>query len=107
MCKQVHRLINPRPEGYGSLHSFINPRPEGYGSCLVVHSLTLGTKGYGSPFVVRSFTRSFILFTALQRAALTSSRQVRYEQAKHVDGLQSDSWILLKCFLSRVMAGSP
>ena len=61
----------------------------------IYSSLTLGTKGYGSRFVVRSFTRSFILFTALQRAALTSSRQVRYEQAKHVDGLQSDSWILL------------
>ena len=29
------------------------------------------------------------------------------EQAKHVDGLQSGSWILLKCFRSRVMAGSP
>ena len=57
--------------------------------------------------VVLSFVRSFILFTALQRAALTSSRQLRYEQAKHVDGLQSDSWILLKCFRSRVMAGSP
>ena len=69
--------------------------------------LTLGTKGYGSRFVVRSFVRSFVLFTALQRAALTSSRQLRYEQAKHVDGLQSDSWILLKCFHSRVMAGSP
>ena len=50
---------------------------------------------------------SFVLFTALQRAALTSSRQLRYEQAKHVDGLKSDSWILLKCFRSRVMAGSP
>ena len=24
-----------------------------------------------------------------------------------VDGLQSDGWILLKCFRSRVMAGSP
>ena len=69
--------------------------------------LTLGTKGYGSRFVVRSFVHSFVLFTALQRAALTSSRQLRYEQAKHVDGLQSDSWILLKCFRSRVMAGSP
>ena len=44
--------------------------------------LTLGTKGYGSRLV--------ILSTALQRAALTSSRQLRYEQAKHVDGLQSD-----------------
>ena len=61
--------------------------------------LTLGTKGYGSRLV--------ILSTALQRAALTSSRQLRYEQAKHVDGLQSDGWILLKCFRSRVMAGSP
>ena len=28
-------------------------------------------------------------------------------RAKHVDGLQCDSWILLKCFRSRVMAGSP
>ena len=45
---------------------------------------------------------------ALQRAALTSARQVRYEQAKHVDGLQSDSCILLKyASRSRVMAGSP
>ena len=35
---------------------------KGYGSRFVVHSLTLGTKGYGSRFVVRSF----ILFTALQ-----------------------------------------
>ena len=45
---------------------------------------------------------SFILSHALQRAALTSSRHLRYEQAKHIDGLQSDSWILLKCFRSRV-----
>ena len=66
---------------------FINPRPEGYGSRFVI--------------------RSFILSTALQRPAFTSSRQLRYEQAKHVDGLQCDSWILLKCFRSRVMAGSP
>ena len=70
---------------------FINPRPE----------------GYGSRFVTRSFVRSFCLSTALQRAVFTSSRQLRYEQAKHVDGLQCDSWILLKCFRSRVMAGSP
>ena len=49
-------------------------------------------------FVVRSFVHSFCLSTALQRATLTSSHQLRYEQAKHVDGLQSDSWILLKCF---------
>ena len=59
-------------------------------------------------FIVLSFVRSFILSTALQRAALTSSLQLGgYEQAKHVDGLQSDGWILLKCFHSRVMAGSP
>ena len=69
----------------------VNPRPE----------------GYGSRFVTRSFVRSFCLSTALQRAVFTSSRQLRYEQAKHVDGLQCDSWILLKCFRSRVMAGSP
>ena len=53
------------------------------------------------------FYLSIYLSTALQRAALTSSRQLRYEQAKHVDGLQSDGWIFLKCFRSRVMAGSP
>ena len=77
------------PTGYGK--SLVNPRPE----------------GYGSRFVVHSFIRSFVLSTALQRAALTSSLQLRYEQAKRVDGLQSDGWILLKCFRSRVMAGSP
>ena len=65
----------------------INPRPEGYGSRFVVHL--------------------FVLSTALQKAVLTSSLQLRYEQAKRVDGLQSDGWILLKCFRSRVMAGSP
>ena len=85
-------VINPRPEGYGS-RLVINPRPEGYGSCLVVHSLTLGRR-------VTVVVLSFVLFTALQRAALTSSRQLWYEQAKHVDGLQFDSWILLKCFRS-------
>ena len=53
-----------------------NPRPESYGSRFVVHS--------------------FYLSTALQRTAFTSSCQLRYEQAKHVDGLQSDGWILLK-----------
>ena len=87
-------VVDDDPSSTGdssSLSVVINPRPE----------------GYGSRFVVHSFVRSFILSTALQRAALTSSRQLRYEQAKHVDGLQSDSWILLKCFRSRVMAGSP
>ena len=79
-------INSARPEGYGS-RFVINPRPEGYGSRFVVLSIYLST--------------------ALQRAALTSSRQLRYEQAKHVDGLQSDGWILLKCFRSRVMAGSP
>ena len=42
------------------LEIIINPRPESYSSCFVVHSV--------------------------HRAALTSSRQLRYEQAKHVDG---------------------
>ena len=61
-----------------------------------VSLLTLGRR-------VTVVVRSVCLSTAQQRAALTS-RQLRYEQAKHVDGLQSDSWILLKCFRSRVMA---
>ena len=70
-------------------HLFINPRQRRVSGSLV--------------FVVRSFCS----LRYIQRAALSSSRQLRYEQAKHVDGLQSDSWILLKCFRSRVMAGSP
>ena len=78
------------------------------GSQLWVFLLTLGRR---VTVVVLSFIHSFYLSiylsTALQRAALTSSRQLRYEQAKHVDGLQSDGWILLKCFRSRVMADSP
>ena len=43
----------------GDTAVLINPRPEGYGSRFVV------------------------LSTALQRAVLTSSRQLRYEQVKH------------------------
>ena len=66
----------------------------------VVNS-TINSRGF------RTSVHSIYLSTALQRAALTSSRQLRYEQAKHVDGLQSDGWILLKCFRSRVMADSP
>ena len=62
----------------------INPRPEGY--C--------------SRFVVRS------ICPPRYREQRSTSCQLRYEQAKHVDGLQSDGWILLKCFRSRVMAGS-
>ena len=73
--------------GQLDITTVINPRPEGYGSRFVILSIYLST--------------------ALQRAALTSSLQLRYEQAKRVDGLQSDGWILLKCFRSRVMAGSP
>ena len=46
-----------------------------------------------------SFCHSFCLSTALQRAAFTSSRQLRNEQAKYVDGLQCDGWILLNAFV--------
>ena len=66
--------------------------------------LTLSTKGYGSRFVIHSFC---LVHSFKDEEALTASRQLTYEQAKHVDGFQSDSWILLKCFRSRVMAGSP
>ena len=51
--------------------------------------------------------RSVCLSLLLQRSAIASTRQLRYEQAKHDHGLQCDSWIMLKCFRSRVMAGSP
>ena len=54
-----------------------------------------------------SFGRSVCLSLLLQRSAIASTRQLRYEQAKHDHGLQCDSWIMLKCFRSRVMAGSP
>ena len=60
-------------------------------------------EGYGTWFVVHSF----VLSLALQKPVITSARQLRYEQAKHDHGLQCDSWILLKCLRSRVMAGSP
>ena len=76
-------------------------------SRLVLWQVILLTLGRRVTVVVLSFIRSLVLSTALQRAALTSSLQLRYEQAKRVDGLQSDGWILLKCFRSRVMAGSP
>ena len=51
---------------------------------ILIYLLTLSR---GVTVVVLSFVHSFILSTALQRAAFTSSRQLRYEQAKHVDGL--------------------
>ena len=76
-----------------------NPRPEGYGSRLVIHSLTLGTKGYGSRFVVHSF----ILSSGI---AFTSTPQLRHERDRHVKIFRFDSWILLKRWRSRVMAGS-
>ena len=64
--QQCHQLVCAcLPDVAIDVRCIINPRPEGYGS------------------------RFVILFTALQRAVLTSSRQLRYEQAKHVDGLQS------------------
>ena len=72
-----------------------------------VASISVNLKCYKTAEGYEDTLHSFCLSTALQRATLTSSHQLRYEQAKHVDGLQSDSWILLKCFRSRVMAGSP
>ena len=54
-----------------------------------------------------SFVRSFVLSIALQRSVLTFGSRLRYEQAKHDNGLQCDSWISLKCFCSRVIAGLP
>ena len=57
--------------------------------------------------VGRSVCLSVCLSLLLQRSAIASTRQLRYEQAKHDHGLQCDSWIMLKCFRSRVMAGSP
>ena len=62
-------------------------------------------EGYGTWFVIHSFIHS--LSIVLQRSAITSTRRLRYEQAKHDNGLQCDAWILLKCFRSRDMTGSP
>ena len=61
---------------------FINPRPEGYGSLFCV---------------------SFILSSG---TAFTSTTQLRHERDRHVKILRFDSWILLKRWRSRVMAGS-
>ena len=56
----------------------------------------------------RLFILSFVLINrAIREQRSLLSLQLRYEQVKRVDGLQSDGWILLKCFRSRVMAGSP
>ena len=48
---------------------------------------------------------SFILSLVLPGDTLTSTPQLMYmyEQDKHVDGLHSDLWILLKCLHSQVM----
>ena len=62
-------------------------------------------EGYGTCFFVRSVCLSVCLSLLLQRSAIASTRQLRYEQAKHDHGLQCDSWIMLKCFRSRVMYG--
>ena len=56
-------------------------------------SLTLGRR---VTVVVLSFIPSFCPPRYREHAVLTSSRQLRYKQARHVDGLQSDWWILLK-----------
>ena len=69
-------------------------------------SLTLGACARVTVLAL-SFGRSVCLSLLLQRSAIASTRQLRYEQAKHDHGLQCDSWIMLKCFRSRVMAGSP
>ena len=61
----------------------INPRPEGYGSCFVIHFVHCATESSAHFFA-----------------------PVKVWQAEHVNGLQSDSWILLNCFCSQVMPGS-
>ena len=62
-------------------------------------SLTLGACARVTVLAL-SFGRSVCLSLLLQRSAIASTRQLRYEQAKHDHGLQCDSWILLKCFRS-------
>ena len=79
----------------------INPRPEGYSSRFVCHSLTLGACArvtvLGLSFAVHRAAENSDHFYAL----------VKLWHDKHRNGLQFDSWILLKCFHSRVMADSP
>ena len=50
----------------------INPQPEGHGSRFVVHSICLS------------------VCLSIHRTTENSIHQLRYEQAKHIDGLQSD-----------------
>ena len=58
--------LRPSTDNNNQCNIVINPRLEGYGSRFVVHS--------------------FYLSIVLQRTAFTSSCQLRYGQAKHVDG---------------------
>ena len=71
---------------------------EGYGTCSVINPRRM-REGYGTWFVIR-----------VHRAAENSDHfyaLVKLWHDKHRNGLQFDSWILLKCFHSRVMADSP
>ena len=70
---------------------------------LAVFWLTLGACARVTVLALsfgRSVCLSVCLSLLLQRSAIASTRQLRYEQAKHDHGLQCDSWILLKCFRS-------
>ena len=48
---------------------------------------------------------SVILSIVVPQSAFTSALQLRVEQGKRNDGLDFDSWILLKRLRSRVMDG--
>ena len=86
--------------GEGQRPDYPRRMREGYGTCSVINPRRM-REGYGTWFVIRSF----ILSNELQRPSLTSETRSRYKQAQHDNGLQCDSWILLKCFRSRVMYG--
>ena len=77
----------------------INYALYGYDDFGSMELLTLGTKGYGSRFVVHSFILS-------SGTAFTSTPQLRHERDRHMKIFRFDSWILLKRWRSRVMAGS-
>ena len=64
--------------------TIINPQPEGYGSCFVCHSFT------------HSLILNCVHFYATTKAQTRSPRKI----------FRFDSWILLKRWHSRVMAGS-
>ena len=80
------------------MHSWVNLRPTA-----IINPRRISAR---VTVLAWSFCPSVCLSTELQKSVITSTRQLRYEQAKHHHGLQCDSWILQKWLRSRDMTGT-